>query len=162
MAHRNAQLAIWAVLVAMVSCTIANAGVRSERLQNDVLIYDELAMPGRGVGQLQLSERHAAFAGFNGVMTLQYSGLLPNESDPEIGGSRIYKVLNSQQFFEANKKKLHHDCGGPIHWVGIGDFRHPSMEGEIWVSFFDLDDYRAYDSSKPGVCSIFGYVLHKS
>jgi hypothetical protein len=120
--------------------------------------YDELGLPGHGIGNMVLSKTFASFSELRGHFSLRYSGILPAESGSRFAGAHVFRILNpSLPIVGVNRI-----CLKPPKWLGVGSVEHPGQPGEIWVTLFETDDYRTFKADEPGLCAAFAYVPHGS
>ena len=106
------------------------------------------------LGHLKLSTTSARFTVLSGTMRLEAAGTMPPSDSFETGGARVFRVLNADEFFKTNAGK-NGFCGEPVRWLGVRSIG----KGEIRVTFLTLDDFRAYRSDGPGLCSGDSYAL---
>jgi len=88
-------------------------------------------------------------------MQLQFDTINAVSAVDELTGARMYRVTNAKEYFVHNKGK-NGFCDSPPLWLAVKQ-DHEAIE----VALLTVADWRKYDPSKPGVCSIGRYALHE-
>lgn len=106
------------------------------------------------LGDLKLSATSLTFQRLKGRMELRFAGSLPCNGWDGLSCARVYEVLNGEAYFLRNKKKGE-PCPDAPRWVAIAPVppigTTPNTQ-DIWVSVFDIADYRSYTPDKLGLC----------
>jgi hypothetical protein len=118
--------------------------------------FRQLAIPGHGIGDLRLTKDTASFSGLHGKLKIRYVGVLSNGSLSDFAGSRIFRILNGRHFFALNKGN--DVCHKPPTWLGVSP---ADKIGSIWLTLFQIDDYRYYRADKSGLCIAAVYTLKR-
>ncbi|HKU53921.1 MAG TPA: hypothetical protein VJP60_01040 [Rhizomicrobium sp.] len=146
-----------ALLLAITGPVIA--ADKSPDIDPTIKVYDSTWDPYPvGEFQMRLGEHSANFSELKGSLILQYAGTMQPATEG-FRESRIYRILNSQEFRKrnnANKKYLRYLLCDPLpKWLGIATTTNPASD--IRLELFSIDDYRAYDPNKGGLCASLPY-----
>jgi len=116
--------------------------------------YESEWDPRPGEETMRLGEKSASFSVFKGQLILEYAGIMPPETEWSYPDTRMYRILNGDEFFTLNKRTPELQCRQPPRWRGVA----PSYE-DIRLSLLEVDDYRNYLGTRDITCIDAPYRL---
>jgi hypothetical protein len=110
-------------------------------------------------GTLNLSETSATFSNLRGSLKLQYAGPMPANAGTRSNPGRVYKILNSAEFFAANRTNKIFQCK-EIKFLGLltDDLSKRSPE-TINVTLYEGNSYTNILHEKADWCWVTSYRL---
>jgi len=144
---------IFAILGASLTAAVA-AG------KMPVREYKSMWDPDPGSEHMWLAEDFASFSDMRGHLVLAYAGMMPPERDKSDPNIKIYRIVNTEEFFKLNKGNSEYPCARkPARWLGVSSDDGPGnpYNGDIRVLLYDIGDYLAYRDDKGGLCASYPY-----
>lgn len=142
--------------VRVVALVPSDSTRKSSTTPQPATTYQPVSRVSEVWGKLHLSETSARLDAFKGEMALESVGVMPATAGDDLGGAKVYRVKNGEDYFARNKGR-NAFCEEPPRWLAIRNSSVISKDA-IWLGILTIPDYSTYTPEKQGYCAGGSYV----